>query len=231
VLIRRIAAIRKQFVISRGENRRVSARLIVIAKAPLPGRSKTRLCPPCSPEQAASLAEAALADTLHAVAATRCRGRTIALEGPAGPWLPSTFEVVAQPDGDLGTRLESAFSHDRGPALLIGMDTPQVSPALLESALRELTRPDVDAILGPAADGGYWAIGFRRPCPGAFDGVRMSTAHTLADQRRRLAELGLRVSELPTLRDVDYLDDARMVAADCPEGGFAGALRELEPSL
>jgi rSAM/selenodomain-associated transferase 1 len=209
----------------------VPVRLIVIAKAPLPGRSKTRLSPPCSPEQAAALAEAALADTLTAVAATPCKSRTIALEGPPGPWLPASFEVVEQPSGDLGARLESAFAHDDGPALLIGMDTPQVRPALLEAAVRELLRPGTDAVLGPAEDGGYWAIGLRRPVAGAFEGVRMSTAHALGDQRLRLRTLGLRVTELPTLRDVDYLDDARVVARACPEGGFAGLLRDLEPSL
>jgi uncharacterized protein len=222
---------RHRIVTSAGEDRGVPVRLIVIAKAPLPGRSKTRLTPPCSPEQAAGLAEAALADTLDAVAATPCRGRTIALEGPVGVWLPAGFEVVAQPEGGLGDRLASAFSHDAGPTLLIGMDTPQVRPALLEAAARQLLAPGIDAVLGPAADGGYWAIGFRRPPAGAFDGVRMSSDHTLADQRARLRDLGLRVAALPTLRDVDYLGDARAVAATCPDGRFATALGELEPRL
>jgi rSAM/selenodomain-associated transferase 1 len=222
---------RHQIVISGGEDRRVPVRLIVIAKAPMPGRSKTRLTPPCSPEQAAGLAEAALADTLAAVAATPCRGRTIALEGPVGPWLPAGFEVVAQPGGGLGERLASAFSHADGPALLIGMDTPQVCPELLEAAALSLMAPGTDAVLGPAQDGGYWAIGFRRPVPGAFDGVRMSSDHTLGDQRARLRELGLRVAELATLRDVDDLGDAQAVAAECPDGRFGAAVHALEPRL
>jgi len=115
-----------------------SARLIVIAKAPVAGRSKTRLCPPCSPEQAARLAEAALVDTLDAVARTECGGRTVVLEGPPGDWLPEGFDVVPQAEGGLGDRLAGAFSQITGPTLLIGMDTPQVDPVLLGNSLHRL---------------------------------------------------------------------------------------------
>ena len=126
----------------------MSARLVVIAKAPVAGRSKTRLTPPCTPEQAAGLAEAALADTLAAVAATPCDERVLVLDGDPGAWLPAGFEVIPQCEGGLGERLASAFSHHGGPTLLIGMDTPQVSPALLERSLGELRF--YDAVLGAA---------------------------------------------------------------------------------
>lgn len=204
------------------------ARLIVIAKAPRPGRSKTRLCPPCTPEQAAALARAALADTLRAVSATACAERVLALDGEPGPWLPPGFEVVAQAGGGLDRRLAHAFSHHDGPTLLIGMDTPQVTPALLEDSIAALLAPGADAVLGGAEDGGYWAIGFRRPDPGAFDGVPMSSEETGARQRARLLELGLRVAELPRLRDVDLIEDAEAVAGECPDGEFAATLRRLE---
>lgn len=206
-------------------------RLLVIAKAPVPGRSKTRLCPPCTAEQAAELAEAAITDTLDAVSRTACGGRTIVLEGEPGGWLPEGIEVAPQVEGGLGDRLAAAFSDCVGSALLIGMDTPQVSPALLADSLARLESPGTDAVLGLCDDGGYWAIGFRRPCPGAFEGVPMSTGQTGEIQLRRLRGLGLTVGELETLRDVDHFSDAAPVAAERPDGRFAGALRMMEPSF
>jgi rSAM/selenodomain-associated transferase 1 len=207
------------------------AHLLVIAKAPVPGRSKTRLCPPCTPGQAAALAEAALVDTLAAVAETPCAGRTLVLEGPRGDWLPDGFEVVPQRGGGLGERLAAAFSQRDEPTLLIGMDTPQVSPELLGEALEQLERPGADAVLGLAEDGGFWAIGLRAQQPAAFDGVPMSSSQTGARQREQLQRLGLTVRDLPTLRDVDDIDDARSVAVERPLGGFARALEALEPTL
>ncbi len=207
------------------------AHLLVIAKAPEPGRSKTRLCPPCTPEQAAALAEAALVDTLAAVMETPCDGRTLVLDGSPGEWLPEGLAVVPQGGGGLGERLAAAFAPRLGPTLLIGMDTPQVTPELLGEALAQLEREHTDAVLGLAEDGGYWAIGLREPQPGAFAGVPMSSSSTGARQRRRLEQLGLEVGDLPPLRDVDLIGDAREVAAECPGGEFARAVWAMEPAL
>jgi rSAM/selenodomain-associated transferase 1 len=201
--------------------------LVVIAKAPVPGRAKTRLCPPCTPDEAAALAAAALEDTLAAVAATPARRRVLALDGAAGAWVPPAFDVVAQPGGDLGARLGAALVAAGGPALVVGMDTPQLTASLLATAAETLTTPGVDAVLGPAADGGYWTIGLRAPDPAAFAGVPMSRSHTCAAQRARLHALGLRVAWLPVLRDVDTIDDARAVAGGAPGSRFAAALAAL----
>jgi rSAM/selenodomain-associated transferase 1 len=209
----------------------MSARIVVITKSPQPGRSKTRLMPPCDPPQAARLAEASLRDTLAAVAATRCAERVLALAGPRGEWLPPGFRVVDQGEGTLDRRLAHVFSRCLGPTLLIGMDTPQVDPWLLEGAVAALGAPGTDAVLGHAEDGGYWAIGLRRPDPRAFAGVPMSVAETGVRQEEALRALGLRVGLLPTLRDVDLIDDARAVAAMAPDGGFAHALDEVEADL
>ncbi|MEU2775075.1 DUF2064 domain-containing protein [Streptomyces sp. NPDC007162] len=193
--------------------------LLVIAKEPCPGRVKTRLTPPFSPEQAAALAEASLADTLHAVAGTPATRRVLALDGAPGPWLPPGFDVVPQCAGGLDARLADAFAHCAGPTLLIGMDTPQVTPALLS-----VDFTDRDAYFGPAEDGGFWALGLADPDPGLLLGVPMSTPRTGAVQRRRLVAAGLRVRDLPRLRDVDTAADAAAVAALVPHSRFAARL-------
>ena len=102
--------------------------IAVIAKAPVAGRSKTRLTPPCTPEQAAALASAALADTLAAVAATPGARRVLVLDGAPGPWLRPGFEVLAQRGAGLAERLAAAFADIGEPALVVGMDTPQLTP-------------------------------------------------------------------------------------------------------
>jgi rSAM/selenodomain-associated transferase 1 len=201
--------------------------LVVIAKAPLPGRAKTRLSPPCTPEEAAELAAAALHDTLATVAATPARRRVLALDGAADGWAPPGFEIVSQRGAGLGERLAHALAAAGGPAIIVGMDTPQLTPALLATATRRLIEPTVDAVLGPADDGGYWAIGLRRPDPRVFAGVPMSTARTGLAQLLRLAALGLSTTLLPSLRDVDTMVDAAAVARACPESRFAAVYRHV----
>ncbi|WP_439812809.1 TIGR04282 family arsenosugar biosynthesis glycosyltransferase [Streptomyces sp. P9-2] len=194
--------------------------LLVIAKEPRPGRVKTRLTPPFAPEEAATLAEAALADTLDTVVRTPARRRVLVLDGEPGPWLPAGVEVVPQCSGGLDERLAGAFAGCDGPALLIGMDTPQVTPELLT-----VDFADCDAWFGPAADGGFWALGLADPDPELLRGVPMSTPHTGAAQRGRLD--GLRVRDLPLLRDVDTAEDAAAVADAAPGGRFAARLARL----
>ncbi len=203
----------------------MSGTLIVIAKAPVAGRSKTRLCPPCTPHEAAELAQAALVDTLEAVLASPCTRRVLVLEGTAGSWLPHGFDVVFQRGDGLDERLAAAFDDVGGPSFLIGMDTPQVTPELILTGLHALN--DHDATLGAAPDGGYWGIGLRHPDPQVFLGVPMSADDTGSAQRARLDALGLKVAELPTLRDVDLIADARAVAAAAPTTRFAAMVRRL----
>jgi uncharacterized protein len=210
--------------------------LIVIAKAPLPGRVKTRLCPPFTPDQAAALAEASLRDCLHAVASARADHRLLALDGEPGGWLPPGFTVVAQVAGTLDLRLAGAFAAagraDPGPALLIGMDTPQVDPAQLDDALAAMAGPPglnrADAVFGPAEDGGFWALGLREPAHPGVDallrGVPMSRPDTGRFQYDRLTRAGLRISVLPPLCDVDTASDAHAVAAQAPDSEFARQL-------
>jgi rSAM/selenodomain-associated transferase 1 len=199
--------------------------LAVIAKAPVPGRVKTRLCPPCTPAQAAALAEACLRDTLAAMAALTGPRRVVILDGEPGPWLTDEL-VVAQRGGGLDERLAAAFDDLPGPTLILGMDTPQVTPAQLRAALDALRRHD--AVLGPTADGGYWCIGLARACPDALLGVPMSRPDTLHAQRARLAEQGIAWAEVDELIDIDTIDDAVAVAGGAPTGRFARTLAGLE---
>ena len=203
--------------------------MAVLAKAPVPGRVKTRLCPPLTPAQAAELARAALLDTIEACSASAAREVVVILDGSPRPWMPAGIRVIAQRQGDLGNRLLGAVVDLDGRCLVVGMDTPQLTADLIDDGLRALDGEGYDAVLGPALDGGYWAIGLRRADPRAFDGVPMSQPDTGRHQRAALDRLGLRVRTLRTLRDVDDHADAVAVAAEAPTTRFARALAELGP--
>src|SRR4051812_20569103 len=141
--------------------------LLVMAKSPVPGRVKTRLCPPLTATEAAAVAAAALADTLDAVMACGADRKIVALDGEPGPWLPPGVEIIEQRGGTLAERLANAWSTAGGGGVQIGMDTPHVGPSELDRLLAMLEGPGRPAVLGPAFDGGWWAIGWRQADPGA----------------------------------------------------------------
>ncbi|WP_104162313.1 DUF2064 domain-containing protein [Cryobacterium sp. N22] len=197
--------------------------LIVIAKECLPGKVKTRLHPPLSLEQAAELAAASLDDTLDAVTALPATRRVLAFDGAVAPAAAAGYDIVPQVAGGLDQRLGAIFDGCNEPAVLIGMDTPQVSAAVL-APLFAAWPDDVDAWFGPAADGGFWALGLRHPDGDLIRGVPMSRSDTGTHQLERLRAAGLRVRLLPTLTDVDHIEDAHRVAALAPHGRFAATL-------
>jgi rSAM/selenodomain-associated transferase 1 len=201
--------------------------LIVIAKAPRSGASKTRLCPPLAGRDACRLAQAALEDTLANVAESRAARRVLALEGEPGPWLLPGFELIAQRGDGLDARLASAFEDVGESAVLIGMDTPQLSSSAMDAAIERLSRPGTDAVLGPALDGGYWAIGLHRPRRDLIAGIPMSSAQTFSTQLQRLRSFGLNVDVLGAVADVDRIEDARLAARLAPQSRFAHTLHEL----
>jgi uncharacterized protein len=212
--------------------------VVVLAKVPRPGRSKTRLQPPCTPTEAAELASAALLDTVLAVETASIDGRRVlALDEPTSATARPGWRTIPQRGEGLDERLASAFQDVGGPALLVGMDTPQITSTLLEDAVRRLRLPHVDAVLGEAIDGGYWAIGLRRPNPSVFLGVPMSAPTTAIVTRARLRTAGLRVVDLPKVRDVDTIDDAWAVARDAalmrrPGGSrFVATLWAMAPRI
>lgn len=205
--------------------------LIVLAKEPVAGRVKTRLCPPCSPADAARVAQAALADTLDAALGSGADRVVLALDGRPGRWCPPGVVVVAQGRGPLDRRLAHAWAHARGAALQIGMDTPQVTAAELERAMSTLTGDGVDAVLGPATDGGWWALGMRRPRPGAVLCVPTSRSDTGARQAARLAALGLRTRLLDPRTDIDTWPDALEVADQAPGTRTAMEVASVTPTV
>ncbi len=196
----------------------------VIAKSPRPGYVKTRLCPPLTFQQAAGVAEAALRDTLGAVAGVPGR-HVVALDGEPGDWLLPDFEVTSQGTGDLGDRLAFVFRTVGVPSVVIAMDTPQVTPELLVEAHTLLTTHDV--VLAPTSDGGYWLIGMSSLHADVFDGVVMSSPATYDMQLGRAHQLGLTIALLPMLRDVDDWDDALAVADEIPHRLFGAAVAAL----
>jgi glycosyltransferase A (GT-A) superfamily protein (DUF2064 family) len=182
--------------------------ILVVAKEPIPGRVKTRLCPPLTPEEAAGLAAALLATTLADAVASGADRVTVALDGRPGSWCPAGVRIVPQGGGALDRRLAHAWAAaGAGPVLQVGMDTPQVGVAGLDSALGVLADDRIDAVFGPASDGGWWALGQRRPDPSLLLGVPTSRSDTGARQRARLVERGLVVADLWVERDLDTWDD------------------------
>jgi uncharacterized protein len=219
--------------LSRPAPRSAPARhVLVMAKAPVPGKVKTRLCPPLTPSQAAQVAEAALADTLDAVARCHAERKILALDGGAGDWLPEGIEVIPQRGDTFDQRLAAAWADAGGPGIQIGMDTPHVSADLLDRCLEMTFRPGTTASLGRAADGGWWAIGLARSwCIDVFTGVPMSTPATATIQLMRLKAAGHVVAQLPWLNDVDNIDDALLVAESAPGSRFAAITRSLKCQL
>jgi uncharacterized protein len=218
--------------------------LLVLAKAPEPGRVKTRLCPPLVPAEAADLAAAALLDTLNAVCRVPGGRVVVALVGrmsaaARGPELSVALRggvTRGQRGPDLGHRIAAAHRDAARllpgrPVLQLGMDTPQVDPALLADAAGPLHRGTLDAVLGPATDGGWWALGLRDPrAAAAIAHVPTSRDDTGERTVHALRAAGLRVGLLPELTDVDTAADAVVVARTAPGTRFARTVAAL-PAL
>ncbi|QIG42830.1 DUF2064 domain-containing protein [Nocardioides anomalus] len=209
--------------------------VLVVAKAPEPGRVKTRLGADIGMAEAAQVAAASLLDTLaacSAVAAERhlslagdLRGAVRAEELAAAT---TGWTVHPQAGPDFGARLADAHARVPGPVVQVGMDTPHLTPALLEEALAGLA--SYDAVLGPAEDGGWWVLALRDPAAAAaLAAVEMSTPTTGADTRAALERAGLSVGEAATLRDVDTVADADAVAALAPGSRFATTWARVRP--
>ena len=196
-------------------------RVLVVAKAPAPRRSKTRLVPPLDHDSAAELQRALLLDTLAGCRAEAADvailhpdedGERDALSALAG----AGTELVLQRGQGLRDALRFGFA-DRlagGPTAIVSSDIPGVPPGSITRAFAELVR-GADVVLGPAADGGYWLIAMREPHDAPFEEIPWSTPAVLAVSRRRCAEAGLRLAEVDSWRDVDTAVDLAFLAREC----------------
>lgn len=200
--------------------------ITIIAKAPIAGTVKTRLCPPCTHEQAAEIAAAALADTFEAVEAVSANTslrRVLLLDGERPGFTPAGFDVVPQRGNGLEQRLGNGFA-DLGPGVIVGMDTPQ-AVAQLGDAIDWLGSGS--DVIGLATDGGYWCIGLASVdaalLAGLFDHMPMSFSHTGLMQLRRLHQFDRSVRLLSIARDLDSIEDLH-AAADPTRGGLLGAV-------
>ena len=227
-----------------GDGSAVARVVLVLAKAPVPGRAKTRLSPPATPEGAAGMAAAALLDTLDAAAATPHARVVVALEGPLAQAVRAEeigatlapHTVVAQRGDGLGERIAAAHADVAAAfpgavSVQVGMDTPQVDADLLDAALRTV-EAGADAALGLAHDGGWWALALRDPRRAGI----IADVPTSTDETGRLTLDALRtalgrdaVADLPSLSDVDTADDAVRVGSLVPHGRFARAVGDLLP--
>ena len=215
----------------------VPVTLLVVAKAPVPGRAKTRLAASVGDQVAAGVAAAALLDTLDAVAATPVATRVVALTGELDAAADAaeirrrlaSFFVIGQRGNDFGERLANAHadaaSVDGHPVLQIGMDTPQVTAELLGDCGRRLV--ESSAVLGLANDGGWWALGVHTPAlADCLRDVPMSQPDTGALTLKTLRGNGVDVALLDELADFDIADDVAAVREACRPGSrFAHVTR------
>jgi rSAM/selenodomain-associated transferase 1 len=170
--------------------------IIVFARAPLPGRAKTRLVPRLGEWGAARLQARLTRHALATARAARCGGVTLQVAGS------NKFRMNSQKGKDLGERMYNALSRARRPAILIGSDCPELRPADLRCAQR-LLAAGYHAVLMPAEDGGYALIGLRRVSLRIFEGIAWGTDSVYRETARRLSAAGWRWRALRTVWDVD----------------------------
>lgn len=196
--------------------------LVIFAKAPVPGQVKTRLCPPLTPDEAATLHGSFVLDTLE-----RTRTAVTKLKLPIDRYLacaPSStlvfFKIMEERQGvksidqvgeDLGARMYQAFETMFGRGfqrvLIVGTDVPSLPLDHYKQALALLEKHDL--VLGPALDGGYYLIGLNKPAPALFDNIPWSTDQVLAFTKEKAQNLGMTYALLPEWRDIDTIDDLK----------------------
>jgi hypothetical protein len=194
--------------------------LLVFGREPIPGQAKTRLIPALGAEQAAELYERLLRHTLSVAGQLPAARRSLWLDEVVPDSAVAKyartlgFKVMAQRGDDLGERMAQALADalvEAPCAVLIGSDCPGYSAAYLAAAVDALR--DHDAVVGPAADGGYVLIGLRRLAPELFKGLAWGTDTVLEQTRERLVALGWRWKELAVQRDIDEPTDLEHLPA------------------
>jgi len=200
--------------------------LLVVAKRPAAGQTKTRLCPPLTGAAAAALYACFLLDTLDLMRQVPDVGRGIAYIPEAArdyfAILAPDMQLSLQQGADLGQRLDhllsAALEAGASQAVVMDSDSPTLPADYLMQAFAALSGPN-DVVLGPCEDGGYYLIGLKRPQPRLLRDVQMSTPYVVRDTLALAEQLGLQVALLPTWYDVDTvaeLDRLRVELRDAP---------------
>lgn len=194
--------------------------VILFAKAAVPGRVKTRLCPPLSPRDAAELHWALVADTSTMLLDLADRvDLELSTDFPTDAWPAVGYRRSIQTTGDLGERLlhalASALTAGHEVAIVVGSD----SPGLPSSHIRALLESNADVTLGPTTDGGFFAIACRRSASEMFDRVRWSSFETLNDVVAAASRCGLNTALSPSWFDIDVPDDLVRLPKVCTAGG------------
>ena len=192
--------------------------LVVIAKEPVPGAVKTRLAPILGADGAARVAAAMLADTVAGMAEVDAE-RWVCFAPPDARTRMASMApgcgLLAQVEGDLGDRLAACFAALLGGGaervVIVGVDTPHVPRATYQEAFALLDQ--VDVVLGPAVDGGYFLVGAKAVVPELFVGIPMGTDAVLQMTIQRAIQRRLRIGTVPMLRDLDRLEDLRAALA------------------
>ena len=201
--------------------------LTIMAKRPLAGEVKTRLCPPLTPEEAAQVAHAFLLDKLEQVRRIPGVARFVAFfpseaEAFFRTQAGKAFSLLPQRGADLGERLADVSDRLLGAGfnavMIIGTDSPTLPDAALQEAQEALTRDRADVVLGPVDDGGYYLIGLRRPSRSLFHGIAWSTDTVLLQTVARAKAAGLRTHLLPRWFDVDAEPALRRLGRDLADG-------------
>lgn len=197
-----------------------------MAKVPVAGEVKTRLCPPLRAEEAAQLARCFLQDRVEQLGALPACDRLVAYAPPereaeARVLVPGV-RLVPQAEGDLGARMHRLFAdllaEGYAGAVLVGTDTPTLPTAYLAEASRVLAAGGADVVLGPAEDGGYYLLGLGRAAPELFVDVPWGTASVYRTTLGRARALGRRITVLPGWFDVDRAEDLARLRQDPTAG-------------
>ena len=191
--------------------------IIIFAKAPVPGDVKTRMCPPLTPDEAASLHGSLVMDAVERTRSLRRFDVFLACSpGMDHPFFQTLaarhrLHLCDQEGEDLGRRMDhaltAALTRGYACALLAGTDVPNLAAHHYQRAKGLLQ--DTDVVLGPTEDGGYYLVGAKRPVPALFAGISWSTGNVLTQSLARAEQAGLGVGLLDPEHDLDSFEDVR----------------------
>lgn len=198
------------------DNKSGKALVVMVAKEPVPGKVKTRLCPEISPAEAAGLYRCFLLDRIREIGAMTGVDRGIAYTPEEARETFSAltgdgFELFPQRGDDLGERLNNIFvdklAKGYAAVAIVDSDSPDLPNSLIKEALRLILSKQAEVVFGPCHDGGYYLVGMRKPHPALFCNIPWSTGKVLSESLENARKLGLNVKLLACWNDLDTFED------------------------